>query len=77
MQTTTVAPEPTPTSKKLSKAERRAKQAEFNRQLWADALVKFYKAALGSKTSTEMLHGTPTMLIPGMRCPLKQSSSLL
>ncbi|KAL8784650.1 MAG: hypothetical protein Q9195_008953 [Heterodermia aff. obscurata] len=35
--TTTVTPEPAPTSKKLSKAERRAKQAEFNRQLWADA----------------------------------------
>lgn len=29
-----VVPEPAPTNKKLSKAERRAKQAEFNRQLW-------------------------------------------
>lgn len=50
MQTTTVAPEPAPTSKKLSKAERRAKQAEFNRQLWADASVDLYKAAVRSKT---------------------------
>ena len=28
---------PAPTSTKISKAEKRAKQAEFNRQLWADA----------------------------------------
>ena len=36
-QTSAVTPEPAPVSKKLSKAERRAKQAEFNRQLWEDA----------------------------------------
>ncbi|KAL9607365.1 MAG: hypothetical protein Q9167_007720 [Letrouitia subvulpina] len=32
-----VAPEPSPKPAKLSKAERRAMQAEFNRQLWEDA----------------------------------------
>ncbi|MCJ1273755.1 hypothetical protein MMC21_001548 [Puttea exsequens] len=31
------APEPTRNTTKLSKAERRAKQAEFNRQIWEDA----------------------------------------
>lgn len=36
-QTSTAPPEPPVVSKKLSKAERRAKQAEFNRQLWEDA----------------------------------------
>lgn len=34
-----VASEPSPKPAKLSKAERRARQAEFNRQLWEDALV--------------------------------------
>ena len=33
----TAKPEPAPSSTKISKAERRAKQAEFNRQLWEDA----------------------------------------
>lgn len=31
----------TPSAAKISKAERRAKQAEFNRQLWEDAYVYF------------------------------------
>lgn len=35
--TATVTAEPTTSGTKLSKAERRAKQAEFNRQIWADA----------------------------------------
>ena len=77
MQTTTVDSEPAPTSKKLSKAERRAKQAEFNRQLWADASVELYKAAVRSNTSTEILRETPTMSTLGMRYPSKLSSSLL
>ena len=38
-QTTATTPDPTPINKKLTKAERRAKQAEFNRQLWEDASV--------------------------------------
>ena len=33
----TAKTEPAPSSTKISKAERRAKQAEFNRQLWEDA----------------------------------------
>lgn len=33
----TTKSEPAPSSTKISKAERRAKQAEFNRQLWEDA----------------------------------------
>ena len=33
----TAKPEPAPSNTKISKAERRAKQAEFNRQLWEDA----------------------------------------
>ena len=33
----TAKTEPAPSSTKVSKAERRAKQAEFNRQLWEDA----------------------------------------
>lgn len=33
----TAKPEPAPNTTKISKAERRAKQAEFNRQLWEDA----------------------------------------
>lgn len=33
----TSKPQPTPSAAKISKAERRAKQAEFNRQLWEDA----------------------------------------
>ena len=35
--TSTPTPEPTSSSTKISKAEKRAKQAEFNRQIWADA----------------------------------------
>ena len=38
-QTSATTPDPTPINKKLTKAERRAKQAEFNRQLWEDASV--------------------------------------
>ena len=38
-QSAPAASEPAPTNKKLSKAERRAKQAEFNRQLWDAAYV--------------------------------------
>lgn len=38
-QTSAATPDPTPIKKKLTKAERRAKQAEFNRQLWEDASV--------------------------------------
>ena len=33
----TIKTEPAPSASKISKAERRAKQAEFNRQLWEDA----------------------------------------
>ena len=33
----TAKPQSTPSAAKISKAERRAKQAEFNRQLWEDA----------------------------------------
>ena len=36
-QTPSAATEPAPKPAKVSKAERRAKQAEFNRQLWEDA----------------------------------------
>ncbi|KAL2043510.1 hypothetical protein N7G274_003817 [Stereocaulon virgatum] len=35
--TSTSKPQATPSAAKISKAERRAKQAEFNRQLWQDA----------------------------------------
>ena len=35
--TSTATPEPAASSTKISKAEKRAKQAEFNRQIWADA----------------------------------------
>ena len=38
-QTSTANSEPAPTNKKLTKAEKRARQAEFNRQIWADALA--------------------------------------
>lgn len=37
MQSPTAPTKPTPKPAKVSKAERRAKQAEFNRQLWEDA----------------------------------------
>ena len=36
-QSKPTTPDPVPTSTKLSKAERRAKQVEFNRQIWEDA----------------------------------------
>ena len=35
--TSAATPEPAPSTVKISKAEKRAKQAEFNRQIWADA----------------------------------------
>ena len=38
-QSKPATPDPAPASTKLSKAERRAKQAEFNRQIWEDAYV--------------------------------------
>lgn len=37
MKTNDISKEPEPKPKKLTKAERRAQQAEFNRQLWQEA----------------------------------------
>ncbi|KAL8721686.1 MAG: hypothetical protein Q9225_001686 [Loekoesia sp. 1 TL-2023] len=48
------ANEPAPKPARLSKAERRAKQAEFNRQLWEDAEAQNQNFFLASRTEVPL-----------------------
>ncbi|KAL8787154.1 MAG: hypothetical protein Q9213_002370 [Squamulea squamosa] len=52
--TPTTVTEPTPKPAKVSKAERRAKQAEFNRQLWEDAGAQNQNFFLNSRTEVPL-----------------------
>ncbi|KAL9036345.1 MAG: hypothetical protein Q9180_004353 [Flavoplaca navasiana] len=52
--TPSVATEPAPKPAKVSKAERRAKQAEFNRQLWEDAGAQNQNFFLNSRTDVPL-----------------------
>ncbi|KAI4106541.1 MAG: hypothetical protein LQ339_003001 [Xanthoria mediterranea] len=50
----TAPTKPTPKPAKVSKAERRAKQAEFNRQLWEDAGAQNQNFFLNSRTEVPL-----------------------
>ncbi|KAL8666968.1 MAG: hypothetical protein Q9168_007364 [Polycauliona sp. 1 TL-2023] len=52
--TPVAATEPAPKPAKISKAERRAKQAEFNRQLWEDAGAQNQNFFLNSRTEVPL-----------------------
>ena len=55
-------PDPLPSSTTLTKAERRAKQAELNKQIWQDACVAparhfdFWLMSLGSLVRHQKIH---------------------